>query len=202
MFDPAALDISVSALNLMSGFANETACDFVPGQQFSDRDEGIKAVIELSRMGSRLFILLAVSISVVSIVFAAYTLASSGGDARRLDKGRDIMKQTIIGLFLAVFSYVIVSSVITIYANVAGSDAVAAGQWADTLSDDGDLSVDGLLDSDAVAHADEALYFDGYDVIVCESGVSADDNLGWDWVAGSGGIPGHCKRNAAPASTP
>lgn len=200
MFDAAALDMGVSALNFVSELSNETARAAVPGQQFSDEDEGIKAVIELSRMGSRLFILLAVSISIVSIVFAAYVLASSGGDARRLDKGRDIMKQTVIGLFLSVFSYVIVSGVITVYVNVAGSDGAAAGQWSGSLSDDGDLALDDLLDSDAVAHEGEALYFDGLDVVVCGSGVSPDDNRGWDWIDGDQYVPGHCKENLDDSS--
>lgn len=128
----------------------------VQGRQFDDDDEGIKAVIELSRMASKpdgfsVFHTADGFDSVVSIVFTAYVLASPGWDARRLDKGRDIMKQTIIGLFLAVLSYVIVSGVIALYVQVAGSDGAAAAQWKGSLSNEGDFNVDDLLDFEAGA---------------------------------------------------
>lgn len=197
MFEPTALDIGISALNLTLDVSNETSRAVVQGQQFDDGDKGIKAIIELSRMASRFFILLAVSISVVSIAFAAYVLASSGGDARRLDKGRDIIKQTVIGLFLAVFSYVIVSGVIAVYTQVAGSDGAAAAQWKGSLSDDGEFNFDDLLDSDFIAHKGEALYFDGLDIVVCDENVESDANRGWAWIDAdvSNSLPGLCKQN-------
>ena len=62
--------------------------------------------------GTLLYI--AAPLAIISIVMAAFTIVSSAGVAEKMETGKKHLKWAILGLFLIIFSYAIVKTIISI----------------------------------------------------------------------------------------
>lgn len=58
------------------------------------------------------------SVSVFILVIAGYMFVTAGGDQGRIDKAKDIIKYTIMGMFIVILSFVIVKTVISLLLEV------------------------------------------------------------------------------------
>ena len=55
------------------------------------------------------------TIAVLLVIIGGFTMVTAQGESDQIDKGKDILKYAIIGLVIALFSYIIVISVQSIF---------------------------------------------------------------------------------------
>ena len=146
-------------------------------------DQEIRALLDFSRSLTRLFIMLAVAFSAFYLCYGLFLMMASGGDTRNLDRSISVIRNVFIGLFLSIFSYLLISGLVTIYIRTVGlPDTVSF--WSEDVFED-DFGIYRLLtDSGDYEYAlpGEIILFQGTDVFVCEDPLSpAALNAGWEW---------------------
>ncbi len=163
----------------------------VPQEAFFE-DQEVKAVLDMSRTGARVIILVTVLAAVGYWLYAMFVLMSAGGDARGLERCRDIIWSVVKGLMLGVCSYLIINGAVTLYIN-AGDLGDIVRFW-DESQFEGEFSLNELL-SGEIALEGEVLMLGGDGrPVACQDGLEdIAQDAGWTW-SGSGvggtGVPG------------
>lgn len=78
-------------------------------------EKGAEGLVMLINNASRLFYGIILVIGVAFILYSAFTIITSGGDEAKFKKGKAILKNTIIGVIVAVLSVSIVLVVVSLF---------------------------------------------------------------------------------------
>lgn len=160
-------------------------------------DQEINAVLDMSRTGARVIILVTVLAAVGYWLYAMFVLMSSEGDSRGLERSREMIWSIVKGLMLGVCSYLIINGAVTLYIN-AGDLADVVRFWDDSEFG-AEFNLDELLASEIALEGEVLMLGSEGRPIACEDGL--DDtatDAGWRW-NGSGvggtGVAGCVKTN-------
>ena len=166
-------------------------------QQAHFEDQEINAVLDMSRTGARVIILVTVLAAVGYWLYAMFVLMSSEGDSRGLERSREVIWNIVKGLMLGVCSYLIINGAVTLYIN-AGDLADVVRFWDDSEFA-GEFNLNELLTSEIALEGEVLMLGGDGRPISCKDGL--DDiarNAGWTW-NGSGvggtGVAGCVKAN-------
>lgn len=144
----------------------------VSRQEVGFTDPGVIAIIELCRMAARFLIMLTVMLAAGHWAYGGFLLYSSGGDPRRVSQGQDVIKNTLIGVVLAVSGYMVITTILNFYTGIAGFDRIIL--FRTTTSDS--FGIEELLSEDELALEGEVIYFDGTDPIICSRDLGKEAN--------------------------
>lgn len=89
----------------------------------------------------RAFLVLLGTLMLVYMVYAGYLIMTAGGDEDRVNKGKHIIKNTIIGLALILSAYAITRLVVRLTPAPQGSDTMPEG-WNCTILEQAKVSPD------------------------------------------------------------
>lgn len=167
----------------MAVYANNSAYPHLNALQ-GFKDERIQGVLEFCRMIARTIIIMTALLAVAFWSCGSYILLSSGGDERRLERGREVFRRVFIGVTLAVSSYLLVSTAVNIYVGATGLNEIITF-WDDDVFDGGVVYTDLLPHNYEIAFEGEVLLIDkGDKPIVCKRGVETIEAAiveGWNY---------------------
>lgn len=170
----------------------------VSRQDVGFTDPGVVAIIEMCRIGARFLIMLTVMLAAGHWAYGGYLLYSSGGDPRRISQGQDVIKNTLVGVVLAVTGYMIINTILTIYTGIAGFDRVVLFRPDDKVG----YGLEVLLREDEIALEGEVIIFVGSKAFACEPSLANEaKDAGWTYIVrlpNANHLSG-CVRTAQPA---
>ena len=160
-------------------------------------DQEINAVLDMSRTGARVIILVTVLAAVGYWLYAMFVLMSSEGDSRGLERSREIIWKVVKGLMLGVSAYLLINGAVTLYINASDLGAVVRF-WEDSQFE-GEFDLNELLEGEVALEGEVLMLGGDGSPIACKDGL--DDiatDAGWSW-SGSGvggtGVPGCTRTN-------
>ena len=141
----------------------------------------VLAALDFAGTFSGLFILLAVVTSLAFVCYGSILLMASGGEARKMERARGVLKHTFVGLTLSVCSYLIISGVITLGFGVIGLPETVTF-WEDTVFED-DFGFHKLLPDgrENMALEGEVIMLVGDTAIVCDADVLSTSGGTWGY---------------------
>ena len=162
---------------------------------FEDRE--INAVLDMSRTGARVIILVTVLAAVGYWLYAMFMLMSSEGDSRGLERSREVIWNVVKGLMLGVCAYLIINGAVTLYINA--NDLAAVVRFWEESQFEGEFSLNDLLQGEIALEGEVLMLGGDGSPIACEDGLNtAARDAGWSW-NGSGvggtGVPGCTRTN-------
>lgn len=158
-------------------------------QQAYFEDQEINAVLDMSRTGARVIILVTVLAAVGYWLYAMFVLMSSEGDSRGLERSREVIWNIVKGLMLGVCSYLIINGAVTLYIN-AGDLADVVRFWDDTEFG-AEFNLDELLTSEIALDGEVLMLGGDGRPIACEDGLEdIARDAGWTWNGGGVGGTG------------
>ena len=200
LLDSAAIELLgnvAQAESLVSVALDVTlrACGLPQETHFEDQE--INAVLDMSRTGARVIILVTVLAAVGYWLYAMFVLMSSDGDSRGLERSREIIWNIVKGLMLGVCSYLIINGAVTLYIN-AGDLADVVRFWDDSEFA-GEFNLDELLTNEVALEGEVLMLGGDGRPIACEDGLDGiATDAGWRW-NGSGvggtGVAGCMRTN-------
>lgn len=114
----------------------------VPEQtHFEERE--INAILDMGRSFARFIILLTVAASFIFFGWAMFLIIVSQGEARNLEKAREVIMNIVKGLLLGVCSYLVLNTAVTIFINASTVGEVVRF-WEDSEFE-GEFTLDSLL---------------------------------------------------------
>ena len=169
----AAADMAVSALDYERRAWSE--------QTNFGESAPVLAALDFARSVSGLFILLAVVSSLLFVCYGSLLLMASGGEARKMERARGVLKHTGVGLTVSVCSYLIISGAITLGFRVVGMPETVTF-WEDTVFED-DFGFYSLLSdgTENLALEGEVVMLVGGTPIVCDLDVGSTTNNAWSY---------------------
>lgn len=175
--------------SLVSVALEVTARDPGLPQEAYFEDQEINAVLDMSRTGARVIILVTVLAAVGYWLYAMFVLMSSEGDSRGLERSREIIWSIVKGLMLGVCSYLIINGAVTLCIN-AGDLADVVRFWDDSEFG-AEFNLDELLASEIALEGEVLMMGSEGRPIACEDDL--DDtatDAGWRWNGGGVGGTG------------
>ena len=104
----------------------------------------------------------------------------SGGDSRKLEKSREVLKNCFFGLVVSISSYLIISTAIVIFVHTVGLPNTVKF-WDDSVFE-GEFGIYSLLDDEEYALLGEVLVFEGDSPVICNDSLSVFATArGWAW---------------------
>ena len=152
-------------------------------------DQEINAVLDMSRTGARVIILVTVLASVGYWLYAMFVIMYSAGEVRGLERSREIIWNVVKGLMLGVCSYLIINGAVTLYINTGDLGDVVRF-WDDTQFD-GEFNLNELLTNEIALEGEVLMLGGDGRPIACQDGL--DDiatDAGWTWNGGGVGGTG------------
>lgn len=96
----------------------------IPGDNVTSRDVNVprstiewdqNSIIDLVKQINEYLWFSIAAIGIAVALYAGYTIVMSGGDKAKMKKGNDVLIGALIGIFIAVFSYVLVRLVVNLF---------------------------------------------------------------------------------------
>ncbi len=154
------------------------ACGLPQEAYFEDRE--MNAVLDMSRTGARVIILVTVLAAVGYWLYAMFVLMSSDGDSRGLERSRDIIWSIVKGLMLGVCSYLIINGAVTLYINAGDLEDVV--RFWDDSQFDGEFNLDEVLASETALEGEVLMLGGDGRPIACKDSLEGiARNAGWTW---------------------